>query len=83
MSVEIARHNIIDQIEKEIRTLQQAPKTSSRDAELKFCSEAALQFRYFKDAWRNHVSHAKETYESFEAESILTHVREFMQRMAE
>ena len=72
-------HNIIDQIEKEIRTLQQAPRTAERDAELKFCSESAAQFRYFKDAWRNHVSHAKEAYDSFQAESIMSHVRDFMQ----
>ena len=74
--------NIIDRIEKEIRKLEQQPKSQNKDASLQFLSEAALQFRYFKDAWRNHVEHHRATYDDYQAHGILTHVRDFMERLA-
>ena len=50
--------NIIDAIEKEIKRLEQAlPKGQAKSDTLKFYSQAATQFFYFKNAWRNHVAH--------------------------
>ena len=51
--------NIIDMIEKEIRVAQNAQRSPTKAETLKFYSDAVVNFRYYKDAWRNHVSHSK------------------------
>lgn len=71
--------NIIDKIEPAIKDFQQVKKSDTKDQRLKFCSEAAVQFRYFKDAWRNHVCHQRQQYDLHQAQSILTHVGDFME----
>jgi cell fate (sporulation/competence/biofilm development) regulator YlbF (YheA/YmcA/DUF963 family) len=73
--------NVIDQIEKKIRALDSLTKGPAKVDRLKNYSAAAVQFRYFKDAWRNHVSHARESYDPREAESVFIHVKEFMQHL--
>ena len=62
--------------------MEKEPKSTEKSAKLKFYSSAAIQFRYFKDAWRNHVSHGRDTYDEREAYSIWNHVKEFMQTLA-
>jgi hypothetical protein len=74
--------NIIESIEKKIREMQALKKGKEKDAKLTFYSEAAVQFRYVKDAWRNHVGHQREEYDSDQAHSILIHVRDFMKQLA-
>ena len=74
--------NVIDQIERRIRQQEQEPNSAEKAAQLKVRSEAAVQFRYFKDAWRNHVTHSRVTYDPRDAESIYVHVKEFMQHLA-
>lgn len=75
--------NIIDQIESEIRqmgkTLPAGPEKSDR---LQFLSEAAKEFVYFKDGWRNYVSHNRAVYDEHLARSALEHVRSFMTVLA-
>lgn len=73
---------IIDQIEKAIRALDDLPKSTEKSERVKFCSGAAIQFRYFKDAWRNHVVHSREYYDSDSVRSIMTHVQEFMKTLS-
>jgi hypothetical protein len=71
--------NIIDQIESEIRTLGKAlPAGTAKSDRLKFLSEAAKEFVYFKDGWRNYVSHNRATYDEHLARSAMEHVRSFM-----
>jgi hypothetical protein len=76
-------HNIIDQIESRIseerRTL---PRGSARNERLQFNSEAAKEFFYFKEGWRNHVSHNRADYDEHQALSVLIHVRAFMNHLA-
>jgi cell fate (sporulation/competence/biofilm development) regulator YlbF (YheA/YmcA/DUF963 family) len=74
--------NIIDQVEKKMKELEAAPKSQEKKTKMQMYSEAAAQFRYFKDAWRNHVSHSHASYDLREAESVWRHVREFMQHIA-
>ena len=70
---------IIDQIEKEIKTIQKTmPSGPAKNERLQFLSEAAKEFAYFKDGWRNYVSHRRATYDGPKALSALNHVREFM-----
>lgn len=77
-------HNIIDQIEAEIRRLDQTlPRGPAKSETLQFYSEVASNFRYFKDAWRNHVSHSRKTYDERAALAVWDHVSTFMQELAE
>jgi hypothetical protein len=71
-------HNIIDEIESEIKTAQARPKSIQKDEDLRFYSQAAKEFRYFKDGWRNYVSHKRVFYDENEALGTLDHVRVFM-----
>lgn len=74
--------NVIDRIESEIRALEKLPKSAEKVERVKSLSGAAVQFRYFKDAWRNHVSHAHARYDLNDAELIWGHVKAFMSQMA-
>lgn len=73
---------IIDLIEDELSILRKAKKSNEKDEQLNFYSQAAAQFRYFKDAWRNHVCHLRKQYEADEATLVLSHVREFMEHLS-
>lgn len=74
--------NIIDQIEAKIRSMENDPKGTAKSETLKFYCGLAVQFRYFKEAWRNHVSHSRETYKEEKAHSIMQHVFEFLRDAA-
>uniref|UniRef100_E6VP08 Uncharacterized protein n=1 Tax=Rhodopseudomonas palustris (strain DX-1) TaxID=652103 RepID=E6VP08_RHOPX len=75
--------NVIEQIEAAIRQSQKTlPKGETRNARLQFLSEAAKEFTYFKDGWRNYVSHNKGTYTDAQARSVMEHVRQFMMSLA-
>src|ERR1035441_10155724 len=75
--------NIIENIEAEIRKLEKLPKGKYKAETLTFFSGAAMQFRWFKDAWRNHVMHGRDIYDPGKAYSIFDHVREFVRALAE
>ncbi len=65
--------SLIQDIEANIKTASAGDKVKEQ-----FYSEAALQFRYFKNAWRNHVMHVRDTYDEERANTIFGHVKEFM-----
>ena len=71
---------IIDRIESEITNKRRTLGAKWTDHE--FYSETALQFRYFKDAWRNHVMHARLDFNEEQARTINDHVRDFMGHLA-
>jgi hypothetical protein len=76
-------HTILDQIEKRIREMANTlPRGVEKNARLQFLSEAAKEFRYFKDGWRNYVSHARSVYDEHQARSVLEHVKSFMLTLA-
>jgi hypothetical protein len=76
-------HNIIEEIESNIKNLAKGPKTPPNTVErLKFLSEAAKEFTYFKDGWRNHVSHNRMSYDASQAYSAISHVSAFMQHLS-
>jgi hypothetical protein len=71
--------NIIDQIESETRSLGKSlPLGEAKRERLQFLSEAAKEFVYFKDGWRNYVSHNRSIYDEHQARSALEHVRSFI-----
>jgi len=47
-----------------------------------FYNAAALEFRHFQRALRNHTAHAKDMYSQADARSVMDHVATFMQTLA-
>lgn len=86
MSAQIEQKNwggIIGDIETAVeRYGDTAPRGPEKTARLQVYSELAAQFRYFKDAWRNHVSHSRAFYDEREAQSVWAHTRDFMITLA-
>lgn len=71
-------YNLIQGIEAAIRELSDAKATSDSRKRQKFLAQAATDFRYFKDAWRNHVMHGRDRYTEREAKKIMESVADFM-----
>jgi hypothetical protein len=72
-------HNILEQADSKIVAMKSMPAGTKKDDELNFYSQAAVQFRYFKDAWRVRVAHARETYEEPNATRVFNHTMEFFE----
>ena len=45
-------------------------------------AEAAIQFRFLKNAWRNHAMHARASYDEAQARDNYGSVRGFLQQLA-
>jgi hypothetical protein len=76
-------HAVLRGIEDGITILRnQRSLTEEMRAEITYYSDIASQFRHFKDAWRNHVSHAREHYDDRVAMKVYTAVRDVMQQLA-
>lgn len=76
-------HTLIEQIEKEIRNQSSTLlKGSAKTETMQFYSEAAKEFMYFKDGWRNHVSHTRSNYNENQALTTLEHVRNFISSLS-
>lgn len=56
-----------------------------KDVQVRFYGEVVAELRAFNEAWRRHISHAREdgTYDRDYAKSVFTHVKAFMQKLAE
>lgn len=75
--------NVLDQIDAKINAMKSLPKGHAKDDDLRFYSVSAAQFRYFKDAWRNRVAHARVNYGEDEAKKVLDHTRDFFDLISE
>lgn len=76
-------HSIIEKIESKIEAERRSlPKGTDRDNRLKFLSEVAKEFYYFKDGWRNYVAHNKINYDAPQAMEVMNHVRAFAEKLA-
>jgi hypothetical protein len=75
--------NIINDIEAETRKITGPHAGADWKTRQEFYSGAAKDFRYFKDAWRNHAMHFREHYEAPEVRTIFDHVKAFMIQLAE
>jgi len=75
---------ILDKIEAAIAPLEKVSikENPNKLSDLQFYGESATQFRYFKNAWRNHVVHACVNYGPEEALAIMGHVRDLMQSIS-
>lgn len=70
---------LLDQHEKALQKIRSLPNSLDKQTKLQFLSEAISEFRYFKDGWRNHVSHNRVDYDEKEALKILAHVCSFIE----
>jgi hypothetical protein len=76
-------HNVLEEVEKKIRKMDSSFGSDWKERQ-KFYSQAATQFMFLKDAWRNHVMHVRDLpYDEGRSHSVLGHVQEFMQALAE
>jgi hypothetical protein len=73
---QVVINNIEAAIKQEAKTL---PRGVPRNDRLQFLSEAAKEFGYFKDAWRNHCDHGRGTYDRQAAHAVMEHVRTFIE----
>lgn len=72
----------IDQIEAAIKQINKTTAGPDWKNLEHFYSEAALQFTFFKNAWRNYVMHIHESYDEEKATQIFEHVQYFMKHLA-
>jgi len=76
-------HNVIEETEKKVRKMDASFGADWKDQQ-KFYAQAATHFMFLKDAWRNHIMHIRDVpYDEGRAFSVLDHVRQFMQALAE
>jgi hypothetical protein len=75
--------NIINDLEAAIKRIPGDPSKPDDWKDLvHFYSEAAIQFRFFKDAWRNYSMHIHERYDPEYATIVFNSVKEFMRQLA-
>lgn len=74
---------ILDGLGGAARDIENLPnETPDKDALSQFYSEAAAQFRFFKNGWRVRVAHARATYNEPQAKEVIDHVRSFFETLA-
>jgi hypothetical protein len=72
------QENIIRGIESKIVAMKDRAKSAEKDADQQFYSEAAMQFRYFKDGWRVRAAHTRATYDEAQALAVIEHAATFL-----
>lgn len=73
---------VVGEIEDKINELKAGPRSTQKDADLGFYSEAAAQFRHFNNAWRIRVSHARGIYDEQQARDVLEHSVSFFETLS-
>lgn len=71
---------LIERIESAIKEFDKLPKGPDRDKKQAAYSDIAMQFRYLKNAWRNHVMHSRGDYKERDAREIWWHVKRSLEK---
>ena len=74
--------DIIRELEGAETAIQGYPRAEAREAQLVFYHKVMMEFRAFKNLWRNRVMHTRDLYDRDQAHSALVHVRAFMQELS-
>lgn len=86
LSVPAARNKnwevLINEIEKAIKAIDAQSRGANWRDDRQWYADAAVQFRYFKDAYRNEVMHVHQEYGPQHSRAILDSVRAFMNQIA-
>jgi len=69
--------NILDQAESKITAMKNLQRGTQKDEDLAFYSQAAIQFRFFKDGWRVRAAHGRASFSEAQAKEAIDHVRSF------
>lgn len=75
-------YTLIGRIEKVVRAVGDQKRGSAERDNLQFYGEASSQLWMIKEAWRNHVSHARSSYNEVNAHQVLNTVRVLVKRLA-
>ena len=77
--------NVLIDIAQEVRAISTQGKLRGQNwkEEEKFYSEAIADFRIFKNAWRNYVTHSSENYVEEQAREIMDRTRSFIEHLSE
>jgi hypothetical protein len=75
-------HTILLQCECKIRKMQELPKSTKKEEDLNFYSQAAAQFMYFKDGWRSRAAHVREVFDEERSRRVINHTCEFFEILA-
>jgi hypothetical protein len=70
-------------IKADMQSISLSKRTKEQQERLQFYSDAAIQMRYFKDAWRDDVAHVRATYTQEQAQIIYDSVRHFMTQLSD
>lgn len=73
---------VIEQIESAARKLGQMPKTQARIDDETFFGSATAHLYFVKNAWRNHVMHARDSYQDDEAKEIMVQTAGFIRSLS-
>jgi len=69
---------LIVELEEAERAIQGFPQTLAREAQFAFYHGALMQYRAFKNVFRNSIMHTRDSYDRDEALSVFNKVKEFM-----
>lgn len=70
---------ILNQMNAQIQSIENTPKSPQRDSNLSFFSEGAAQFRFFKNGWRMKTAHGRGEFNEPQALEAIEHVRSFLE----
>lgn len=73
---------IIRELEDAEDAIRNYPKTKAREAQFAFYHGAMMEFKRFKNKFRNRIMHTRASYDKDEARSVFGHVKEFMTILA-
>jgi hypothetical protein len=70
-------------MEVKIKEMRQLPKGPQKAESLRFYSQVASSFRYFKDGWRNDTAHSRSSYDEGSALNVWQSANHFMRALAD
>lgn len=73
---------ILRRLEGAELAIQGYPKTSAREQQYEFYHGAMMEFKRFKNVFRNPIMHTRDGYDRDQAHSAFAHVRDFMKILA-
>ena len=74
--------DIIKQLEISEQAIQQCPATLAREKQFEFYHGAMMEYKRFKNMFRNRIMHTREDYDRDQANGAFVHVRDFMNILA-
>jgi hypothetical protein len=73
---------LINEVEKAIKAIDSQSHGANWREDRQWYADVAVQFRYFKDAWRNEVMHVRQEYGPQHSRAILDSTRAFLNQIA-